>query len=67
MITHYVTTTNPFHSSRISKIIYRKASPQEITKFLKLNDMLCKKQFGFRHDHSATTHALLELTEKIRD
>ena len=29
--------------------------------------MLCKKQFGFRHDHSATTHALLELTEKIRD
>ena len=25
--------------------------------------MLCKKQFGFRH---STTHALLELTEKIR-
>ena len=25
--------------------------------------MLCKKQFGFRH---STTHALLELTKKIR-
>ena len=27
--------------------------------------MLYKKQLGFRHDHS-TTHALLELTKKIR-
>ena len=27
--------------------------------------MLYKKPFGFRHDYS-TTHALLEVTEKIR-
>ena len=27
--------------------------------------MLYKKQLGLRHDHS-TTHALLELTKKIR-
>ena len=36
-----------------------------LSKFLNLNDMLYKKQLGFRHDHS-TTHALLELTKKIR-
>ena len=50
--------------SNISKIIERLVR-KKLAKFLNLNDMLYKKQLGFRHDHS-TTHALLELTEKIR-
>ena len=50
--------------SNISEIIERLVH-KGLTKFLNLNDMLYKKPFGFRHDHS-TTHALLEVTEKIR-
>ena len=48
--------------SNISKGIERLVH-KRLPKFLNLDDMLCKKQFGFRH---STTHALLELTEKIR-
>ena len=36
-----------------------------LTKFLNKNAMLYKKQFRFRNNHS-TTHALLEITEKIK-
>ena len=50
--------------SNISEIIERLVH-KRLTKFLNMNDMLYKKPFGFRHDHS-TTHALLEVTKKIR-
>ena len=33
--------------------------------FLNINSILFEKQFGFRHCHS-TTHALIEITEKIK-
>ena len=33
--------------------------------FLNKNARLYEKQFGFRNNHS-TTHALLEITEKIK-
>ena len=38
---------------------------KHLTQFLNLTNQFYHKQFGFRHGHS-TTHALLELTEKIR-
>ena len=33
--------------------------------FLNANEVLCERQFGFRHNNS-TTHALSAITEKIR-
>ena len=50
--------------SNINKIIERLVH-KRLSKFSNLNYMLYKKQFEFRHDHSIT-HALLELTEKIK-
>ena len=37
----------------------------QLTKFLNKYAILYEKQFGFRNNHS-TTHALLEITEKIK-
>ena len=50
--------------SNISKII-EKLVHIWLTKFLNKNDILYGKQFGFRNNHS-TNHALLEITEKIK-
>ena len=50
--------------SNISKII-EKIVHKQLTKFLNKNPILYEKQFGFRNNHS-TTHALLEITEKIK-
>ena len=50
--------------SNISKII-EKLVHMQLTKFLNKNDILYEKQLGFRNNHS-TTHALLEITEKIK-
>ena len=36
-----------------------------LTLFLNGNSILFEKQFGFRHNHSAT-HTLIEITEKIK-
>ena len=47
-------------SKIIEKIIYKK-----IYSFLEQNKMLYNRQFGFRNNHS-TSHALIEITEKIR-
>ena len=33
--------------------------------FLRANEILFERQFGFRHNHS-TNHAVLPITEKIR-
>ena len=49
--------------SNISKII-EKLVHMRLTKFLNKYVILYEKQFGFRNNHS-TTHALLEITEKI--
>ena len=49
--------------SNISKII-EKLVHKQLTTFLNKNFILYKKQFGFRNNHS--THALLEMTEKIK-
>ena len=50
--------------SNISKII-EKLVHKWLTTFLNKNAILYEKQFGFRNNHS-TTHALLEITEKIK-
>ena len=50
--------------SNISKII-EKLVHKRPTTFLNKNSILYEKQFGFRNNHS-TTHALLEMTEKIK-
>ena len=50
--------------SNISKII-EKLVHLRLTKFLNKYAILYEKQFGFRNNHS-TTHALLEITEKIK-
>ena len=50
--------------SNISKII-EKLVHKRLTRFLNKNAILYEKQFGFRNNHS-TTHALLEITEKIK-
>ena len=50
--------------SNISKI-FEKIVHKQLTTFLNKNAILYKKQFGFRKNHS-TTHALLEITEKIK-
>ena len=50
--------------SNISKIIERLIHSRLMT-FLNANEILYKRQFGFRHNHS-TTHALSAITEKIR-
>ena len=36
-----------------------------LTMFLNKHNTIYKRQFGFQHDHS-TTHALLKITEKIK-
>ena len=50
--------------SKISKIIERLMHSRLMT-FLKANDVLYQRQFGFRHNHS-TFHALSAITENIR-
>ena len=50
--------------SNISKIIEKLVHIQ-LTKSLNKFGILYEKQFGFRNNHS-TTHALLEITEKIK-
>ena len=50
--------------SNISKII-EKLVHKRPTTFLNKNSILYEKQFGFRNNHS-TTHALLEMAEKIK-
>ena len=50
--------------SNISKIIEKLVHKWQTT-FLNKNAILYEKQFGFRNNHS-TTHALLEITEKIK-
>ena len=49
----------------ISKII-EKAMYTRIYNFLEKYNCLYKKQFGFRNSHS-TDHALISITEKIRE
>ena len=50
--------------SNISKTI-EKLVHKRLTTFLNKNSILYEKQFVFRNNHS-TTHALLEITEKIK-
>ena len=50
--------------SNISKII-EKLIHARLTMLLNKHNIMYKKQFGFRHNHS-TTHALLEITGKIK-
>ena len=50
--------------SNISKNI-EKLVHVRLTKFFNRNAILYKKQFGFRNNHS-TTHAILKITEKIK-
>ena len=62
------TICNNYHPisllSNISKII-EKLIHNRLTMFLNKNNVLYERQFGFRPNHS-TTHALLEITEKIK-
>ena len=51
-------------TSNISKII-EKLVHQRLYIFLENNNVLCDKEFGSQNKHS-TTHALIEITEKIR-
>ena len=37
----------------------------DLTMFLNIHSILCERQLGFQHNHSAT-HALLEITENIK-
>ena len=50
--------------SNISKFIERLIHSRLMT-FLRANEILFERQFGFRHNHS-TNHAVLPITEKIR-
>ena len=50
--------------SNISKI-FEKIIHVRLSVFLSTNNILYKKQFGFRNQHS-TNHALIEITEKIK-
>ena len=50
--------------SNLSKIIERLIHTR-LTMFLNTNSILFEKQFGFGHCHS-TAHALIEITEKIK-
>ena len=50
--------------SNISNII-EKLIHVRLTRFLNANNIFFKKQFGFRHNHSAT-HALIEIVEKVK-
>ena len=52
-------------TSNISKIM-EKLVHQRLDLFLESNKVLYDEQFGFRNKHSAT-HALIEITEKIRE
>ena len=51
--------------SNISKIIER-LIPSRLMRYLNSNDVLYERQFGFKHNHYSTTHALSAITEKIR-
>ena len=64
MITLHVVITTLSFFSNISKII-EKLVHKRLTTFLNKNAILYEKQFGFRNNHSKT-HALLEITEKIK-
>ena len=50
--------------SNLSKMM-EKLVHKRLTNFLKSSNSLYNKQFGFRNNHS-TTHALIEMTEQIR-
>ena len=50
--------------SNISKI-FEKIIRARLSVFLSTNNILYEKQFGFRNQHS-TNHALIEITEKIK-
>ena len=50
--------------SNISKI-FEKIIHARLSVFLSTNNILYEKQFGFRNQHS-TNHALIEITEKIK-
>ena len=50
--------------SNIDKI-FEKIVKERLLNFLKLNNIIINKQFGFRNKHS-TLHALMSLTENIR-
>ena len=50
--------------SNISKI-FEKIIHARLSAFLSANNVLYEKQFGFRNQHS-TSHALIEITEKIK-
>ena len=50
--------------SNISKII-EKLVHKRLNSFLEANSIFCEQQFGFRNNHS-TNHALIQITEKIR-
>ena len=50
--------------SNISKI-FEKIIHARLSVVLSTNDILYEKQFGFRNQHS-TNHALIEITEKIK-
>ena len=63
MITLHVVITTLCFFSNISKII-EKLVHKRLTTFLKKNAIFYEKQFGFRK-HSIT-HALFEITEKIK-
>ena len=52
-------------TSNISKIM-EKLAHQRLYLFLENNNVLYDKQFGFRNKHSPN-HALIEITEKIRE
>ena len=51
--------------SQFSKIL-EKVFSNRLTKFLNVNDIICKEQYGFRNSHS-TELAILEMIEKIAD
>ena len=50
--------------SNISKII-EKLVHKRLNSFLEANSIFYEQQFGFRNNHS-TNHALIQITEKIR-
>ena len=51
--------------SNISKI-FEKIIHARLSVFLSANNILYEKQFGFRNQHSTNHHALIEITEKIK-
>ena len=51
--------------SNISKI-FEKIIHARLSVFLSANNILYEKQFGFWNQHSTNHHALIEITEKIK-